>query len=736
MLISSMMGDEKGETRVDTVLEKYGDGLGAKHEHGVDDTTTASTSAVSASEASDPVAVVAENRTCSETSPVMEIITKRNPKYRAPSPPRWRFVKEAKKSFGYSSTAAGTVVEGKSSHELGAEYVPPEISCESKTAKEKVVGELSAPGIKYSELTKEQREVGELSVSGVKYSQFTTDRRGVGTLVVSLKCSKFEKAEREVGNLSVKEPEPEYEELYEGGIVVSHNPTVDLGKDKGSRVWANYQARTKDLKEDKEYGKDKFATYWCDENDPQWKLREVGKLQFGDNIFGEHFVGELPRRKREKILSNEGDSAVLSGAVSDVEGDTDDVPTTPPTPLDDSANPKRLMEEKESTLDSIDGAIDAGDDGSTSSKGIVDSHDSAEEASARRRKFYIAIMLLPLLVTGVIVGIVLGEEGSSADEDGTRVVSSVITLGNTTVQPSTYPSNSPSDSVLSSTNLFTDHEGGLHRPPFPSPSVNASIVDFSNNTFRPERPISLIPVPTILPSTDPTSRPIIFSPTNAPSNQPSRRPSQSPTSAPSNIPTAQPAETPTTLQPIPLPTNTPTSSPLELSSQSPSSAPSYSPVTGSPTIPFIGPCPGSFSFVSTFDYAVGAQVQSQGIVYQCIESQCDRFVLPKYSLKWQVIGSCRGTFQPTTSDPTMSPTRPPSVQPSRVPTNSPAEDVRYYSKDILYLFFSFLLGISRLFISCIPLFSLFHIGFSRLQVLLMFHLRLQPGLQQCSLQEG
>ena len=47
------------------------------------------------------------------------------PRNRAPSPPRWRFVNEAKKSQGYNSLAAGRVVPGKSAEELGAKYVPP-----------------------------------------------------------------------------------------------------------------------------------------------------------------------------------------------------------------------------------------------------------------------------------------------------------------------------------------------------------------------------------------------------------------------------------------------------------------------------------------------------------------------------------------------------------------------------------------------------------------------------------
>ncbi|KAL7461116.1 hypothetical protein ACHAXS_001547 [Conticribra weissflogii] len=66
-----------------------------------------------------------------------------NPSPRAPSPPRWRFVNEAKKSLGYSSLAAGQVVVGKSAQELGAEYTPPTIVTESgQNAERRPVGKL------------------------------------------------------------------------------------------------------------------------------------------------------------------------------------------------------------------------------------------------------------------------------------------------------------------------------------------------------------------------------------------------------------------------------------------------------------------------------------------------------------------------------------------------------------------------------------------------------------------
>jgi hypothetical protein len=44
---------------------------------------------------------------------------------KSPSPPRWRFVNEAKKSSGYRSSDAGIVVTGLSAHELASQYTPP-----------------------------------------------------------------------------------------------------------------------------------------------------------------------------------------------------------------------------------------------------------------------------------------------------------------------------------------------------------------------------------------------------------------------------------------------------------------------------------------------------------------------------------------------------------------------------------------------------------------------------------
>jgi hypothetical protein len=52
---------------------------------------------------------------------------------KSPSPPRWRFVNEAKKSYGYSSASAGHVVHGFTSEELAAKYnhLPEELDAQT-----------------------------------------------------------------------------------------------------------------------------------------------------------------------------------------------------------------------------------------------------------------------------------------------------------------------------------------------------------------------------------------------------------------------------------------------------------------------------------------------------------------------------------------------------------------------------------------------------------------------------
>ena len=163
--------------------------------------------------------------------------------------------------------------------------------------------------------------------------------------------------------------------------------------------------------------------------------------------------------------------------------------------------------------------------------------------------------------------------------------------------------------------------------------------------------------------------------------------SQKPSSLPSSIPSkhithglfddAQNEQTPT-LDPIVANTSIPS---FEPSIQESTYQPSASPTTTSPTqqpLAFLGPCPGSFVMLSS--YGMGAQVQVDGIVYECISDyDCGGFVfepgLSSYGdlwrEKWTMVGSCDNgaTISPTTSTPSHQPSLSPSTStPSSTPT--------------------------------------------------------------------
>ncbi|KAL7492103.1 hypothetical protein ACHAWT_002615 [Skeletonema menzelii] len=103
----------------------------------------------------------------------------------APEPPRWRFVKEAKSTSGYSSKYAGVVVSGISSSELGAKYVAPEITREMKVRTIEHF-DLVPPEEKEIE-QKKLREVGKLTIC--EWDRETEDFVGEGRLCHHLKRS-------------------------------------------------------------------------------------------------------------------------------------------------------------------------------------------------------------------------------------------------------------------------------------------------------------------------------------------------------------------------------------------------------------------------------------------------------------------------------------------------------------------------------------------------------------------
>mmetsp|Transcript_2803 Transcript_2803/g.6123 ORF Transcript_2803/g.6123 Transcript_2803/m.6123 type:complete len:825 (-) Transcript_2803:1093-3567(-) len=688
-----------------------------------DDTfVTESTSAMSTSEASDNIiSSPVKNATCSDLNPVGE-------KPLAPSPPRWRFVKEAKKTEGYSSNAAGIIVRGKSSLELGAKYIPPEITYDenAKDTQQLEIGELAAPEIEYPAFQKYVRDVGSLTAQEIKYSNYQKDAQSVGDVSARIEYSKFQKDQQEVGQLSINESAQEYEQ-YEGEVVISHDPKDILTPEKDSRVWANYQPRMKDSRESQIDPKDKWNTMIYDDDPLQRKYREVGKLKLSPNDkLGEDFEGHYSRRKLNNVVNNEGGPDVqgLDGSPqrTDSSSTTNDSKSQEGyEPMADKEYPSKYdsnrsgvddddnilsvlqpgmvesvrklshflkgLEDKEPMQDvkhlsenggdsNNGGNRDDGDD-DKDGNGDKDDHvgdenvgsndgnddlskgesDGDSRADPRRRKRILLLLLVPLLLVGAIVGIILGTKKSDSDEKSASVIASVVMIPNYTVQPSTLPSSIPSGYIsngfytLVEGNAEIDNSNGqsqLFRPPgaFPVPTLDS----MDQSTFP-----TIQPLPTFQPSTESTSK----IGTKQPSS-PTPMPNPSPTSAPSHEPTQLPSRPPS-VKP----------------SQSPTKSPSDHPVTSDPTMQpavFLGGCPETFGPITYYD--IGSQLQTQGIVYECVQSQCGTFGFdpgPGPGLAkegWQMIGSCSGTRQPT-RQPSVTPTGPPSKSPSLSPTEKP-----------------------------------------------------------------
>ncbi|KAL9182742.1 hypothetical protein ACHAXT_004021 [Thalassiosira profunda] len=607
-------------------------------------------------------------------------------------PPRWRFVNEARKSLGYSSHSAGTVVLGKTAEELGAVYVAPAIAQE-ESAETREVGDLSAPDIKYRGFGKDQEEVGRLSIDGT-----------VGENV----------------------------ELFEGGCVISHDPKEGGDPEKHSRIWAHFQPRKKGSKTTKEYGKDRHTTVMESESSAKRLPKGVGKLAFDpDDYVDEPFEGEIPKRNKTGNVPADNGPAVM--AVAHTVGGASAT----------NASPEDTQELSHSDVgDGFDDQL---------RKDAADIEDEGDNPGRRRKRLLLLVPLLLLLVVGAVVGAVLGKERSSSPN---AIVPVAVLSTNDTVMPSAYPSAEPSEGSLWRPGLssggLTILPNATERPSSaPSATPGDAIVEST------ESPSTLSPSgkPSIAPSGSPSGRPVTMSPIKQPTASPSSRPSarpvalttQSPTIRPSSRspsnspvtspPTKQPLESlggcpeafdptiyytpgtrvqsggvvyeclsyscgsfgfepgvgpqwevgwivrgscsgtmaPTSASPTPMPTQPPSDSP----SPSPTKQPSKQPVTSPPTkqpVDFLGGCPNAFA---PREYSVGSRVESQGIVYECFLAPCDTSgFAPYFSASllaswWRVVGSCSGTLAPSRF-PTKSPSRAPSGRPSNSPSEQPS----------------------------------------------------------------
>jgi len=609
-------------------------------------------------------------------------------KYRAPSPPRWRFVADAKKSSGYSSAFAGHTVRGISSQELGAVYVPPEISVTER-------------------LRRHGGEVGELDATELDFGKFEGERR-------------------EVGRLDIKEDGTEYEETFEGGVVISHDPNDPSHSQKISREWITFHGRRKDDGRGiLERMVDRYNTTIESESGYTRKFKNVGRLAFDpDDYEGEEFAGEHhPRPKLDrtsfygKVTGGENDDVGHSFAKKDKDEDgrVDDALAT-------------MTRNNPVDIDDLSSKLDMSEHGPTSDSG-----------GRRRRKRWPLMLLLLLLLVGGITGAVLGTRKpppEMAPEEGTRVyaVAAMMDDDNATAHPSvsSHPSESPSRdygsySILGD-GLFDIAKGPLTTTPTDHPITLPP-------TVSPTGPPSSQPSPS--PTASPTMGPVTMYPTGRPivhtggcpmpfdaSNSMVYYPFGTQVSSRGIVyecitgscggwlgePGADGSNEwrddwrivgscegtiAPTVGPTNGPTTGPTTGPSTGPSASPTSSPSDSPTTTSPTrrpVAFLGGCPEPFDSSNAMAYYfIGTRVSLQGVVYECISHSCGGWLEApggggstndndmadvSWEDNWRVAGSCDGTLAPTDA-PMSSPTRGPSMgptaePPSRSPTSRPS----------------------------------------------------------------
>eukprot|EP00579_Thalassiosira_antarctica_P032499 CAMPEP_0202001590 /NCGR_PEP_ID=MMETSP0905-20130828/7656_1 /ASSEMBLY_ACC=CAM_ASM_000554 /TAXON_ID=420261 /ORGANISM="Thalassiosira antarctica, Strain CCMP982" /LENGTH=916 /DNA_ID=CAMNT_0048558319 /DNA_START=165 /DNA_END=2915 /DNA_ORIENTATION=- len=629
----------------------------------------------------------------------------------APEPPRWRFVKDAKKSLGYSSLHAGSYIRGQSSGELGAKYVAPDVSLYKLKEETVEVQTLHYQLPTNKSLTKEDVEVGKLAGNVPPQNAFSTSNNEVGRLQI-----------QQVKSSDTQSPSGTF-----AGLPKFESPTDEPRKP--FKEWdVNLQVGPKKEREHEWWDGKINDSYTMPGDDPQSKtLEEIGRLKFhGPGESEEVFVGEIPKRNRdhdgdgggdfednvdygddrEETLSIHNDLSASSATDNDIENEKDsDASTAPTDPVDD------------------------------------------ENEKKKRRCLFLLLLLLLLLV--IVVGVLMGqkdgvERAVVAGAVAGVLIPPIVVMNETTVPSfsaspsiahSLQPSLSPSMECPVGTKAFSIEHLNRSEPYLPTTTTGATwkVKDVCSgeviaqcfpcswgnlNLSRSQSPLTqpgsngppeekgyeniteclsinneyaLVVIPaedtdaccgfdhttSIISYDDVVVKDVVSSDdifddesnmyfgvreTPCASESPSASPTVTGSAKPSLLPSQNPSDVPST-------------SP----SSSPSLSPSTSPPTQSPVV-FIGGCPESYvPFLNA--YVTGTEVESNGIIYKCIRSSCGAYgFAPGESTSslwrqgWEVVGSCSGTMAPTlypTVSPTTSPTNSPSGTPSRSPSKRP-----------------------------------------------------------------
>lgn len=342
----------------------------------------------------------------------------------APAPPRWRFVNEARKSCGYSSAHAGTYVRGKSSHELGAEYVAPDISLFKPRRHSLEVHDLEYELPTTVAPVRDDRDVGQLHIQEATRDE--TTRHSSGTFP----------------GLPERGPGPE---AGARTPFKEWNTTVNIGPRKErERAWQG--------------GDDVRDSYTTSGDGSEGATaRGVGKIQFrGAGASEDSFNGELGRRDRTR-------------------------------PADDGVGREDVDsygEPREGSLFLHNAGWSHVDEKGGGDLAVMT---EVDKGAQRKRRCLFLLLLVPLLL-GILLAVLLVQVDQDDELIASGIVAGVllppVVVANETTMPSSYPSSVVADETTMPSSYPSSSPNVTSPPPSAVQSASPSHLPTANPTCR------------------------------------------------------------------------------------------------------------------------------------------------------------------------------------------------------------------------------------------------------------
>mmetsp|Transcript_27648 Transcript_27648/g.50359 ORF Transcript_27648/g.50359 Transcript_27648/m.50359 type:complete len:720 (+) Transcript_27648:109-2268(+) len=634
-------------------------------------------------------------------------LSSNNNKHLSAEPPRWRFVADAKRTSGYSTLAAGHYIAGKSSEELAAKYVAPDVSLYKAKGEKPDVGKLQHQPHAKNNYSTEGLKVGKLKLN----SNDNDASSDLNTEVAKLETKP--KEEDDLSQLQTDDvPTNEFEEggddenklEAESATCIKSNREMPSGTDStpdqngGGQLCDHLDEE--DRKEDinlnsPEVSCEEDIDYSAKESNPRRGHRflypvvllllalviVLGVLLGKKNNPNKSFATTSNNAATSPYVSNPiiivNNASWPSSYPSVVTTILSNGPSTMPSPAPSAeciSETKAFSIEHpkegkiiESTLfgssshatwilkNACSGEVisqchpcSLGSLSLTSSKPNMSMKRGADKNAFTRRTEQ---QLLQNITECLPINNEYVFEVQSSRESesccGFDPGSFILLFDNVALTHDVLDGSDAYDNDWPSTYFFGESETACNK---------AEVKTSSSPTKSASPKPSLVPSASRVRSTAPSASPFTNPPTLVPTTRPvTFSPSEAPTSV---SPTKAPASQPTTI-------------------------PSLEPIAASPTtIPLasLGACPETYGHFSS--YTIGARVESNGFVYQCITVSCRSYGLEP-GRRWKIVGSCSNrTLSPTvspsislpriyTTSPSKAPSDPPSASPSERPSNSP-----------------------------------------------------------------